>query len=41
MIFALGTIAGLVMGVSNLPDPALLIAIAGGVSLMFGGEDHN
>lgn len=41
MIFALGTIAGLVMGVSNLTDPALLIAIAGGVSLMFGGEDHN
>lgn len=39
MIFALGTIAGLVMGVSSLTDPALLIAIAGGVSLMFGGAD--
>lgn len=41
MIFALGTFAGLVMGVSNLTDPALLFAIAGGGSLMFGGEDYN
>lgn len=40
MIFVPDTIAGLVMGVSSLTDPALLVAIAGGVSLMFGGADN-
>lgn len=36
LIFALSTIAGLALGISEVTDPALLIAIAGGVSLMFG-----
>lgn len=35
LIFALSSIAGLTMGVSTVADPALLIAIAGGVSLMY------
>lgn len=41
LIFALSSIAGLTMGVSTVADPALLIAIAGGVSLMYGdaGKD--
>lgn len=34
LIFALSSIAGLAMGVSGVTDPALLIAIAGGVSLV-------
>ncbi len=34
--FALSSIAGLALGISGVADPALLIAIAGGVSLMFG-----
>lgn len=38
LIFALSTIAGLSLGVSGVADPALLIAIAGGISLMFGGD---
>lgn len=36
LIFALSCIAGLAFGISSVTDPALLIAIAGGVSLMFG-----
>lgn len=38
LIFALSTIAGLSLGVSGAADPALLIAIAGGISLMFGKD---
>ncbi|MCD8341720.1 MAG: hypothetical protein LUC87_06165 [Clostridiales bacterium] len=38
LIFALSTIAGLSLGVSGVADPALLIAIAGGISLMFGKD---
>ncbi|MCD8127666.1 MAG: hypothetical protein LUD82_09580 [Clostridiales bacterium] len=38
LMFALSTIAGLSLGVSGVADPALLIAIAGGVSLMFGKD---
>ena len=40
LIFALSTIAGLALGISSVTDPALLIAIAGGVSLMFGGTQE-
>lgn len=36
LIFALSTIAGLALGVSGVADPALLIAIAGGASLVLG-----
>ena len=36
LIFALSTIAGLALGISGVAEPAMLIAIAGGVSLMFG-----
>ena len=39
LIFALSSIAGLALGVSSVADPALLIAIAGGVSLVL-GIDH-
>lgn len=39
LIFALSTIAGLALGVTGVAEPALLLAIAGGVSLMF-GEDN-
>lgn len=39
LIFALSSIAGLALGVSGVADPALLIAIAGGVSLIL-GIDH-
>lgn len=35
-IFALSTIAGLALGVSGVADPAQLIAIAGGASLVLG-----
>ena len=38
LIFALSSIAGLALGISGVADPALLIAIAGGVSLMFGRD---
>ena len=38
LMFALSSIAGLALGISGVADPALLIAIAGGVSLMFGEE---
>lgn len=36
LIFALSTIAGLALGVSSVADPAQLIAIAGGASLVLG-----
>lgn len=36
LIFALSSIAGLALGVSSVAEPALLIAIAGGVSLVLG-----
>ncbi len=36
LIFALSTIAGLALGVSGVADPALLLAIASGVSLIYG-----
>lgn len=36
LIFALSTIAGLALGVSGVADPAQLIAIAGGASLVLG-----
>lgn len=39
LIFALSSIAGLALDVSSVADPALLIAIAGGVSLVL-GIDH-
>lgn len=39
LIFALSTIAGLALGVSSVADPAQLIAIAGGASLVL-GFDH-
>ena len=39
LIFALSSIAGLGLGISSVADPALLIAIAGGLSLMFGKEE--
>lgn len=39
LIFALSSIAGLALGVSGVADPAMLIAIAGGVSLIL-GIDH-
>lgn len=41
LIFALSSIAGLALGISSVADPALLIAIAGGVSLMFGRKDQD
>ena len=41
LIFALSSIAGLALGISSVADPALLIAIAGGVSLMFGDESED
>lgn len=40
LIFALSSIAGLAMGVSGVADPALLIAIAGGVSLVLGENNE-
>lgn len=36
LIFAMSSIAGLALGVSSVADPAMLIAIAGGVSLILG-----
>lgn len=39
LIFALSTIAGLALGVSGVADPALLLAIASGISLIYGAED--
>lgn len=39
LLFALSSIAGLALGVSGVADPALLIAIAGGISLMFGKQE--
>lgn len=39
LIFALSSIAGLALGVSSVAEPAMLIAIAGGVSLIL-GIDH-
>lgn len=36
LIFALSTIAGLALGVSGVAEPAQLIAIAGGASLVLG-----
>lgn len=38
LIFALSTIAGLALGVSGISEPAFLLAIAGGMSLMFDGS---
>jgi len=38
LIFALSTIAGLALGVSGVADPALLLAIASGISLIYGGK---
>jgi len=38
LIFALSTIAGLALGVSGVADPAMLLAIASGISLIYGGE---
>lgn len=38
LVFALSSIAGLALGVSGVADPALLIAIAGGVSLILGTD---
>lgn len=35
LVFALSTIAGLAMGVSGVSEPAFLLAIASGISLMF------
>lgn len=40
LIFALSTIAGLALGTSQVADPALLIAIAGGISLMYGKKEE-
>lgn len=40
LIFALSTIAGLALGVSGVADPALLLAIASGISLIYGVEDE-
>lgn len=40
LIFALSSIAGLALGVSSVAEPALLIAIAGGVSLIFGSDNN-
>lgn len=40
LIFALSTIAGLALGVSGVADPALLLAIASGISLIYGTEDE-
>lgn len=39
LIFALSTIAGLALGVSGMADPALLLAIASGISLIYGTEE--
>lgn len=39
LIFALSTIAGLALGVSNAADPAMLLAIAGGISLIYGEDE--
>lgn len=39
LIFTLSTIAGLALGVTSVAEPALLLAIAGGVSLMFGDSN--
>lgn len=39
LMFALSSIAGLALGVSGTADPALLIAIAGGISLLFGKQE--
>ena len=38
LIFALSTIAGLALGVSGVAAPALLLAIASGISLIYGGD---
>lgn len=38
LIFALSTIAGLALGVSGVADPAMLLAIASGISLIYGTE---
>lgn len=40
LMFALSCIAGLALGVGGVDDPALLIAIAGGISLMFGKKEE-
>lgn len=39
LIFALSTIAGLALGVSGVAEPAQLIAIAGGASLVLGFDN--
>jgi len=39
LIFALSTIAGLALGISNMADPAMLLAIASGISLIYGKND--
>lgn len=38
LMFALSTVAGLALGVSGITEPAYLIALAGGISLMFRKE---
>lgn len=38
LIFALSTIAGLALGVSGVADPALLLAISSGISLIYNGD---
>ena len=34
LVFALGSVAGLAMNADALTDPAFLVAVAGGISLM-------
>lgn len=41
LVFALSCIAGLALGFSDVTDPTLLIAIAGGMSLVLGDMDVN
>lgn len=38
LIFALSTIAGLALDVSGVADPAMLLAIASGISLIYDGD---
>lgn len=38
LIFALSTIAGLALGISGVADPAMLLAIASGISLIYDGD---
>lgn len=38
LLFALSTVAGLALGVSGITEPAYIIAMAGGISLMIGKE---